>query len=140
MLARLDELAAARNSFAFETTGASRSFGPRIVGLRSAGYRFFLFYVWVRSVDISVQRVTMRAVLGGHRIPEPTIRRRYGRGLINFFDLYLPHADEWRFYDNSAPGDVILVADGGTGRREVVHGDDTWQAVLQMAKRARTEE
>ncbi len=59
--------------------------------------------------------------------------------MINFFDLYLPYADEWRFYDNSALGDAILVADGGTGRSEVVHGDDTWQAVLQMAKRARTE-
>ncbi len=33
MLARLDELAAGRNSFAFETTGASRSFGPRIASL-----------------------------------------------------------------------------------------------------------
>jgi predicted ABC-type ATPase len=71
-------------------------------------------------------------MLGGHDIPESTIRRRYGRGLVNFFKLYLPLADEWRFYDNSAPGNAILVAQGA-GRREVVRGADTWRIALQTA-------
>ena len=139
MLARLEELAAAHASFAFETTGASRSFGSRLAELKKAGYRFYLFFVWVRSVDISVQRVARRVMLGGHNIPEMTIARRYMRGLVNFFDLYRGLADEWRFYDNSAPGKAILVADGGCDRRETIHGTETWLTVLHMAQTARSD-
>lgn len=40
MLARLDELASLRESFAFETTGASRSFADRIASLKSSDTDF----------------------------------------------------------------------------------------------------
>src|ERR1700722_855153 len=39
MLARLGELATARVSFGFETTLASRSYAPRLAGLKAAGCR-----------------------------------------------------------------------------------------------------
>lgn len=42
MLRRLDELAKRRESFAFETTLASRSFGRWITELKSADYLFHL--------------------------------------------------------------------------------------------------
>jgi len=115
MLQRLDELAEERQSFSFETTGASRSFASRISGLKNQGYYFLLAYVWVKSADISVQRVAQRVALGGHNVPEETIRRRYMRGLANFFDLYRPLADEWQFFDNSAPGSAILIVEGCKG-------------------------
>ena len=48
----------------------------------------------------------------GHPIPENVIRRRYERGLSNFFSLYLPVVDSWMLIDNSgAPYEVI--AEGG---------------------------
>src|SRR5271170_5316326 len=47
MLARLDELTDQRQSVAFETTGASRSFAPRMTRLQSLGYQFLLSYIWV---------------------------------------------------------------------------------------------
>jgi predicted ABC-type ATPase len=137
MLARIDELAVERTSFAFETTGASRGFEPRIHQLQAAGYRFLLAFVWVRSADTAVQRVAKRVLLGGHKIPEETIRRRYRRGLINFFDLYRPIADEWRFYDNSGVGSAILVAEGGLRRPETIHGVEAWQNILQTLTKAR---
>ena len=140
MLERLDELARENQPFAFETTGASRSFLPRIRRLRETGYSFLLTYIWVRSPDISVERVAQRVKLGGHNVPEKIIRRRYFRGLLNSFGLYLPIADEWQFYDNSAAGDAILVVEGGAHRTTVVHGKNTWQTILQMAEWARLEE
>ncbi len=39
--------------------------------------------------------------MGGHSIPEETIRRRYKTGLKNFFSLYKPIADYWQILDNS---------------------------------------
>ncbi len=137
MLARLDELAEQRQSFAFETTGASRSFANRITALQTHGYRFLLPYIWVDSADVSVARVAQRVMLGGHSIPEETIRRRYLRSLANFFDLYRPIADEWRFYDNSLPGNAILLAEGGKGRVENIFGVDRWSQVRAMAQTVR---
>ena len=39
--------------------------------------------------------------MGGHSVPVNTIRRRYGVGVRNFFDLYERLASTWRVYDNS---------------------------------------
>jgi predicted ABC-type ATPase len=88
MLEHLHDLARDRTNFAFETTLASRTFAPWIAGLKKAGYHFHLFFVWVPSAEVSIQRVRERVVQGGHGIPEETIRRRYQRGLENFFQLY----------------------------------------------------
>jgi predicted ABC-type ATPase len=93
MLRRLDELAEAQLSFAFETTGASRSFARRIASWKRTGYRFLLTFVWVENSSISIERVARRVQLGGHDVPAETIRRRYHRRLVNLFDLCCPIAD-----------------------------------------------
>jgi len=50
--------------------------------------------------------------MGGHNMPEETIRRRYHAGLKNFFNLYRELADSWFFYDNSQSTGPILQASG----------------------------
>jgi predicted ABC-type ATPase len=47
------------------------------------------------------QRVAERVAIGGHDVPEVTVRRRHRAGLRNFFELYRPLASTWRFYDAS---------------------------------------
>jgi predicted ABC-type ATPase len=112
MLTRLRELAAARESFAFETTLASRTFAPWLTTLKAEGWEIRILYVWVRSPDISVRRVLARVRKGGHDVPEDVVRRRYRRSIINFFSLYMPLAHSWQVYDNS--GDAAeLIAHGG---------------------------
>ena len=96
MLARLKQLAAGRASFAFETTLASPNFAPWIAGLRQLGYAFNLYFLWLPTADMAVERVAARVRSGGHHVPEETIRRRYDRGLANFFRAYLPLATNWR--------------------------------------------
>src|SRR5208282_502791 len=108
----LKELAQRRQSFAFETTLATRSFAPWIRQLKQTGFRFQLLYLWLPSADMAVQRVSDRVKLGGHHVPEDTIRRRYRRGIGNFFRLYRPLADEWKVFDNSHPGQPALIAEG----------------------------
>jgi predicted ABC-type ATPase len=101
MLRRLDELTRARQSFGFETTLASRSFAPRIRRLRRSGYECHLVFLWLPAADLAVARVADRVRLGGHDVPEETIRRRYRSGLRNFFHLYQALTTTWRMYDNS---------------------------------------
>ncbi len=112
VLRQLDDLERRGADIALETTLASRSLAPRVKRLRAAGYRFYLFFLWLPNPEVAVARVAERVSRGGHDIPEATIRRRYGAGLRNFFALYRPLADLWRVYDNSPAGAPELIARG----------------------------
>jgi predicted ABC-type ATPase len=101
MLRRLQELAKDSRDFAFETTLASRTFAPWLKKLQANGYEFHLIYLWLPQAELAVQRVAERVRLGGHSVPEETIRRRYDKSLRNFFNLYRPLADSWLMLDNS---------------------------------------
>ena len=134
MLARLRDLAAARANFAFETTLASRSFARWIAELRQAGYAFHLYYLWLPTADLAVARVAQRFRMGGHDVPEETIRRRYRAGLRNFFRLYSPLADSWRFYDNSVWSEPRLVAAGSHTQPETITDSIAWRKIVAEAE------
>lgn len=112
MLERLQQLAADREDFAFETTLASKTFAYWIQSLKQTGYIFHLVYLWLPSPEIATARVDERVSMGGHNVPEVIIRRRYHAGLKNFFGMYQQLADTWRIYDNSAPGSPRLLSAG----------------------------
>jgi predicted ABC-type ATPase len=132
MLARIDELRDRGESFAFETTLASRTFAPLLRQLSDDGYQAHLVYVWLREPEMSIQRVAHRVSLGGHDVPSDVIRRRYERGLANFFNLYRPLAHTWRVYDNSDDAPV-LVAERLAGESEIVLLPPVWRAMREKA-------
>ena len=101
MLGRLTSLVADQADLAFETTLASRSLLRRITSMREARYLFHLIYLWLPSAEMAVQRVAARVRDGGHSIPDDIVRRRFGRSLSNFFNVYRPIADSWLMLDNS---------------------------------------
>jgi predicted ABC-type ATPase len=101
MLARIKELALARQNFGFETTLAGRSYVMVITDLRQSGYNVVLFFLWLPSAEMAVARVRNRVRQGGHDIPEETIRRRFEAGLRNFVRLYASLVDSWHLYDGS---------------------------------------
>lgn len=88
---------------------------------------FHLSWLWLPSAEMAVARVRERVRMGGHDVPPEVVRRRYRRGLHNLFDLYLPIADDWRFYDNSHPTEPRLVAAGGRERPALVTCTETWR-------------
>ena len=115
MLAKLNDLASDHESFGFETTLASRSFAPRIRGLIDAGYHCHLIFLWLPSADLAVARVADRVRLGGHAVPEGTVRRRYQSGLRNFFELYRSLTTTWRMYDNSTHEPRLIASRARSG-------------------------
>ena len=131
MLNRLHELSERHESFAFESTLAARSYGPWLSRLRQQGYEVYLLFVWLRSVDLAIERVAERVRRGGHHIPSKELRRRYKRGIINLFDLYMPLADAWAIYDNSDRDQAALVATGVRKARPKVSRPDLWQMLLE---------
>ncbi len=129
MLLHLRDLAARRESFAFESTLSARSFAPWLTSLRVEGYHVALAFVWIASQDQAVQRVANRVRLGGHSIAEPDVRRRYARSIANFRDLSLPIADAWEVYDNTAPP-PRLVASGIRGSGPSVLVPAVWKRIM----------
>jgi len=129
MLERLHFLAKERVDFAFETTLASRSFAPWIAKLKQSGYTFHLVFLWLPSTDFAVARVAERVRMGGHHVPEETIRRRYNKGIENFFRLYRPLSVTWRLYDNSEPSWPRIVADGRGDANETIYDPKTWSLI-----------
>lgn len=134
MLKRLNDLARRRVNFAFETTLASRSYAGWLDTLRHTGYEFHLIYLSLSSADLAVQRVRERVRKGGHDVPEEVIRRRYVRGVRNFFELYQTLADTWGIYDNSSPGDQMHVAIGERSAITEVFQASLWEKFREVSK------
>ncbi|MCC6151286.1 MAG: zeta toxin family protein [Planctomycetes bacterium] len=128
MLDWLHELGERGESFAFETTLASRSFAPWIAKLVQAGYEFHLLYVWVPDPSMSVMRVASRVREGGHFVPDDDVQRRWARSLNNFFELYQPLTTQWQVYDNTS-GSGKLVAEGIGTSETAIYEVETWQKV-----------
>lgn len=132
MLKRIKELSKATSNFAFETTLASRTFVHLIARLKKHGYSFHLIFLWLQSVELAISRVAERVKMGGHSIPENTIRRRYKAGLNNFFSLYKPLADSWQIYDNSDVTQLELIASGYQNSNEIfIAKKEVWQALQE---------
>lgn len=135
MLARLRELARRRVSFAFETTLAGRAYAPWIASLLKNGYEFHVIFLWLPSADFAVERVRARVRLGGHAVPEETIRRRYASGLTNFLTVYRPLATTWRVYDNATRPVPRLIAAGRKRRVTTVKDRRMWQQITKEARK-----
>ena len=127
MLRRLDELEAQRKSFAFEATLASQALARRLARLKTQGYTVHIVFLWLPTADLAIARVAERVRAGGHDVPSDAVRRRFSRGLRNFFTLYRPTADTWRLYDGSSIRGPRLVASGGVGSETRVRDRKTWR-------------
>lgn len=133
MLERLHDLAKERRDFAFETTLASRFYARWLKELKASGYRVSLIFLWLRNADLAVERVNERVRLGGHSIPEETIRRRFDRGLKNLFELYLPISNAWRIF-NAAPKKPEEIARYNERDGEIIFSLKVWSQIRQKQK------
>ncbi len=101
MINRINELLNNNESFGFETTLSTKSYKNKILKAKKQGYTVTLIFFWLNNVDLAKERVKVRVKEGGHNIPEKVIERRFIKGIINLFDLYLPIVDNALIIDNS---------------------------------------
>ena len=134
MIDRILHLLKEGETFAFETTLATRSYVNLIQRAQKRGYFVTLLFFSLSSPEQAIARVSKRVSLGGHNIPTDVILRRYEAGLQNFFQLYTPICDYWTLYDNSnIPGEKI--ASGWKDERISIADEAKYQRFLdQYAK------
>lgn len=101
MIDRIIHLLKEGETFAFETTLATRSYIKLIQQAQKRGYFVTLLFFSLSSPEQAVARVAKRVSQGGHNIPLEVIHRRFHAGLQNLFQLYIPVVDYWALYDNS---------------------------------------
>ncbi|MFZ2356449.1 MAG: hypothetical protein WAW67_01315, partial [Candidatus Omnitrophota bacterium] len=56
---------------------------------------------------------------GGHNVPAEDVRRRFFRGINNFFKVYEPLLDVWMMFDNSK-AKPVLIAKRKNGHKEII--------------------
>ncbi|MFN5318863.1 MAG: zeta toxin family protein [Bacteroidia bacterium] len=100
-LDRVNQLLEEKKSIAIESTLSGKWLLNTIKNARLNGYRIYIFYIIVESAELSMTRVTQRALLGKHYIPLNNVLLRYQRSVHNFFKLYKPLADFWVISNNS---------------------------------------
>ena len=119
MIDRIIQLLKDGETFAFETTLATRSYVKLIQQAKKRGYFVTLLFFSLSSAEQAMRRVAQRVSMGGHNIPTDVIIRRYEAGLQNLFQLYMPVCDYWTLYDNSNCPAVRIASGFGVEKIEV---------------------
>jgi predicted ABC-type ATPase len=119
MIDRIIQLLKDGETFAFETTLATRSYVKLIQQAKKRGYFVTLLFFSLSTPEQAQRRVAQRVSLGGHNIPTDVINRRYEAGLQNLFQLYMPVCDYWTLYDNSNCPAIRIASGFGTEKIEV---------------------
>lgn len=130
MLKRINSLLSAGENFAFETTLSTRTYVSFVEKAKKLNYQTTCLFFWLPSAELAISRVETRVKEGGHHIPDDVIRRRYLRGLINFFNLFLPRVDNWLFVNNS--GDAYEVVAEGTMDETNINNSELWEELKEQ--------
>ncbi len=108
VLQQIQEFAQRGVDFAFETTLSGKSHVSLLSALKGKGYALHLFFLWVPSPELAIARIKERVVEGGHHVPADDVRRRFVRGIYNFFKFYESMLDSWMLFDNSKAKPVLI--------------------------------
>ena len=78
---------------------------------RGSGYRLKTYFLWVRNVEVTIDRIRQRVTEGGHNIEPDVSRRRFLKTIQNFFSIYRPLMDSWKLLENDAEGPRLLAVE-----------------------------
>ena len=134
MLARMDELLQKGETFAFETTLATKSYKQKIEWAQANGYEVTLLFFWLDSPNMAKKRVAQRVAEGGHSIPSQTIERRYHNGITNLFAIYMDMVDICYIFDNSG-GRKELIAQKERDKGIVIYNNDKFNLMKNNNER-----
>jgi predicted ABC-type ATPase len=88
-----------------------------------------LFFLWLPSADLAIERIVDRVRKGGHNIPEEVVRRRFHKGLNNFIRVYRPLLDSWFIMDNSGETPRMIAFENNGMQKIII--PDIFKKILQ---------
>ena len=124
MLERIQELLKQGETFAIETTLATRSYRNLVLQAQSLGYKVHLVFFYLPSPQVAINRVAHRVRHGGHFISDDVVVRRYYLGLKNLKNIFVPIVDTWMIY-GFKDDDYIMICKGTKGQECPLFDDDS---------------
>lgn len=107
---RINDLIERGENFAVETTLSAITYREKVMRAQSKGYVVTLIYFWLTTPELAKERVKLRVEEGGHNVTPPVIERRYKKGLLHFFEDFLPICDNTMLFDNSDNAPKLVMA------------------------------
>ena len=132
VLEQINELAKKSLNFGFETTLAGKSYINRLKKLKQNGYSLHLFFLWIPTVELAVARIKDRVTDGGHNVPTQDVRRRFSRGIHNFFKFYKPLLNSWMLLNNSSTTPSLIAKE--KGKQLTIINKDVFKNILKMTR------
>ncbi|MDD5464947.1 MAG: zeta toxin family protein [Candidatus Omnitrophica bacterium] len=119
VLEQIRSLAEKNVDFAFETTLSGKSYVRLLTSLKNKGYTINLFFLWIPNAEFALGRIKDRVASGGHDVLAADVKRRFNRGIYNFFKYYKPLSDTWLLFNNA---DAIprLIAREKDGKTDII--------------------
>lgn len=130
MLHRIEELLAAGEDFAIETTLATRSYVNLIHRTHKVGYKVTLIFLWIESITQAKERVAQRVREGGHSIDSDVLERRYQRGISNLINLYMPICDHVLVVNNTIVPVQMLAEKKSYAKDIEIINNEMWNQLL----------
>jgi len=90
----------AHQTVGVETVLSTDKYRRLVLAAKQRQFEFRLVYMVLESPDLNVERVRLRALKGGHDVPEMKIRERWAKSLQQL-PWFLDQADWAAIYDNS---------------------------------------
>jgi predicted ABC-type ATPase len=124
---------ARKEDFAFETTLSGKIYSHLIQKMLTVNWEVNLFYLWLPTVEMSIERVAERVSHGGHAIPTVDIIRRYPRSIHNLLNVYSSLCSSVYCIDNSTLDmPEIIFVQNKHGR--IIENQTRYDALLNGAK------
>jgi predicted ABC-type ATPase len=110
-LERIRHLIASGTSFTWETTMSGRTAVAWLRSAKESGYEIKCYFLWVRDVQTTLDRIQQRVAEGGHNIDSDVSRRRFYKTIQNFFSIYRPMFNSWKLLTNDGPGPRLIAVE-----------------------------
>jgi len=103
-----------RNNISFnqETTLSGMTTVKKIIEAKQKGFVVHLYYVFIESPELAIQRIKGRVSRGGHGISDDIVRRRFYESLENL-KLVIPYCNKVHIYDNTERFKLVIVINDG---------------------------
>lgn len=123
LIRKIDQIIRQGGSFVIESTLSGSFLEKHIERLRDSGYVINLVFVFLGSEDLCIKRIRSRVLQGGHDVPPGDVKRRFKRGLRNFWNSYRFLADYLTIVFNDEFYDFKRIAHGNSKELAVLNKD-----------------
>lgn len=95
-----------------ETVLSTGKYRSLVEQAKRLGYEVCLVYVFVKSVEIQIERIRLRVSKGGHHVPEDKVRSRRARSLEQLRWFFRQADRAWIFDNSTSEPNLVVVREG----------------------------